>query len=162
MVLSENTGPQSKQVLDRTMMRWWMFFLGGLGAASTRLRMYFALTFLGLGLFRDALFPGSERSKVNFKPSPVKKNRPSAQLTAANQRILVITCTSYFHIWAITYLKEKPKKFSSLRENAFPVSDYLKSFSLQPVHNMWRSVKLCLARPLVFFRSCQLNPHLVV
>lgn len=30
------------------------------------------LTFLVLGLFRDALFPGRERSKVNFKPSPVK------------------------------------------------------------------------------------------
>lgn len=38
-------------------------------------------TFRGFGLFRDALFPGKERSNVNFKPSPVKA-------TWAEQRLI--------------------------------------------------------------------------
>lgn len=47
----------------------------------TMVMMCLVLTFLGLGLFLDALFPGSERSKVNFKPSPVKVRRSATGAT---------------------------------------------------------------------------------
>lgn len=70
------------------------------GNERNRTKMSSFLTFLVLGLFRDVLFPGRERSNVNFKPSPVKKKK--ARSSVLQQQLIKVHESNlhivYFHM----------------------------------------------------------------
>lgn len=121
-----------RKVSKRWTGQWWddECFFGRVRCSVDEVKDVFCSYFFRVGTLSGCSLSRQGEVKGELQTITCQKNRPSAQLIAANQRIWLIHMYVIFPYFCHTlrYLKEKKPKFSSLRENEFPVSDYLKSF----------------------------------